>query len=182
MNDRIVYAHLRASGPRAGSIFYVGQGARRRMGSSEHKTQAWIDTVAEFGVVGFVLADGLTSDEARALEAAVVLVLRPWLTNARAGGGRGPSVGKPTPMLGRKHTPEAIAKITERMRTNHPMKGRKGADNPLTGRKNTPEAIANITASNWMRGKKHSEETKAKMKAAYAKRKAEKNVGSIAAV
>lgn len=171
MNDRIVYAHLRASGPRAGSIFYVGQGApRRRHASSFHKTQAWIDTVAECGVVGIVLAEGLTSDEARALEAQVTLALRPWLTNKHPGGTTGhKKPGLKSPMLGYKHTPEAIAKMTEYQRTNHPMKGRKHSEETIAKMR-----MKNSGENHPSFGKKTSEETKKKIsekvKAAWAKR------------
>lgn len=69
---------------------------------------------------------------------------------------------------GKKMSEEAVRKMSEHMKerlkdpTNHPMYGRKGKDNPLFGIKLSEEHKNKIGKSN--KGKKRSEECKAKMR------------------
>jgi predicted RNA-binding protein with RPS1 domain len=186
-----VYEHLRAD---TGEVFYVGKGTRKRaqLATRHHRSKWWQRVVEKAG--GFSIrycAQGLTDNEAKALEIAKIAELRAMgvdLCNMTNGGDGTSGYVKSAEWrrkVGLAHkgkiiTPEVREKISNSVRANK--------------YKHTPAARAKISAA--LMGKKnalgfkHSEEWKRKQKLALTgnksrtgqKRSAEERAKSSAAL
>lgn len=106
-----IYAHARATGPRAGSIFFIGKGKRanvRQIGGRAYcykdRSTEWQSIVKQSGLSVMILVDGLEEHEAQAMLPGLITQLKPYLCNKL--------VNINSPMKGFKHTPETKAKIS----------------------------------------------------------------------
>jgi hypothetical protein len=136
-SDFYVYAHTRGDD---GYIFYIGKGCRRRAWSSNGRNDEWKSIVQSVGFNVLILHDGLTQEQAFAIEIDEILKVseKVTLANRTKGGSGGTSQGY-------KHSDEIRAIISAA------QKGRKKSDEHKEKLR-----MANI-------GKKLSKDTRRKM-------------------
>lgn len=182
-----VYQHVKADN---GEVFYVGKGMGRRAYDSYHRSKYWKKIVAKHGVrVEFVKVD-ITEPESLALEIATIEKYRQHdfkiinMTNGGDGtsgythtdehkqmmslalsGENNPRYGKEGTRKGAVATPATI----EKLRSSHLGK-RLSEEQRTKIQQSTKKARQGIKTPG-MTGKRHSEETKAKMRAKARGRK-----------
>lgn len=191
MRNYYVYVHKRLTD---GSVFYVGQGCKRRAWSRSGRNRHWHRTVAKYGYAVEIIIEGLSQTCALSMERATISFYgRENLCNLTDGGDIGPTGLKHseevrraqsermkgnTNTLGKTMSEENRAKLSERMRGRVVSEETKAK---LRGKTHTPETRAKIAAANrgrimspeWIernaaarRGRKLSEEHKDKLRAA----------------
>ena len=136
-SDFYVYAHTRGDND---SIFYIGKGCRRRAWSSNGRNDEWKFIVESVGFNVLILHDGLTQEEAFAIEIDEILKAskKAKLANKTKGGAGGTSQGY-------KHSDEIRSIISAAQK----------------GRKKSDEHKEKLRAANI--GKKLSKDTRRKM-------------------
>lgn len=142
MSTHYVYVHKRATD---GTIFYVGQGRKRRAWSTSGRNTHWHRIVAKYGYEIELIITGLRPECALSMERATIAFYgRGNLCNLTDGGDIGPT--------GLKHSEETKKAHSERLHGNtHTL-----------GRKLTDEHRAAISAK--LRDRPVSEETRAKLR------------------
>lgn len=191
MRSYYVYVHKRHTD---GSVFYVGQGCKKRAWSHSGRNRHWHRTVAKYGYAVEIIIEGLSQTCALSMERATISFYgRENLCNLTDGGDIGPTGLKHseevrraqsermkgnTNTLGKTMSEENRAKLSERMRGRVASEETKAK---LRGKTHTPETRAKISAANrgrimspeWIernaaarRGRKLSEEHKDKLRAA----------------
>jgi len=180
-NIYYVYTHTRLD---TGAVFYVGKGKERRAFWQNQRNKHWKAIVAKAGFDVNFVALGLSEKEAFELEKETISYYgRANLANY-TDGGDGASGAKRSSelkelmkqkMLGRKFSPETIAKMKEAAKQRSPDFQVKRAEK-LRGRKHSDEHRAKIAAAGI--GRKLSQEAKDKI-SAYHKGKP-KNKDAVA--
>lgn len=159
-----VYLHLRATGPRAGSVFYVGKGSGRRAWSKCGRNKHWKSTAGKYGFEVTLVADDLDEDVAFELEKELIAELREHLCNFDEGG-KGATGGCYHYMYGKSHSSETRKLMSETHKGRSPseehrlklskalkgragsMLGRAGPDHPMHGRKHTMETRGRMSVT-----------------------------------
>lgn len=142
MRTYYVYVHKRKSD---GSVFYVGQGCKKRAWSQSGRNRHWHRIVAKHGYEVKVIIEGVSQPCALSMERATISFYgRGNLCNLTDGGDIGPT--------GLKHSMEVRHAQSERMLGNQHTKGRKLSE----------EHRAAISVG--LRGREVSEETRAKLR------------------
>ncbi len=164
--------------------FYVGKGHGRRAWEASEKRRSphWVNIARKHGVFVEIYRDGLTEDQAFEEEKGLILNLREVgikLVN-QTDGGEGASGVKMTDEkkailraalmghkfnLGRVHNEEVRARMSEAQRKRYES----GAAHPFEGRTHSPMTKALI--SKRLQGRKFTDETREKMRAAGIGRK-----------
>ena len=164
-----VYAHVRATGPRAGSVFYVGKGQGRRAWAKDGRNGWHKRTADKHGFEHLILAEGMTEAEAYALEYEVVLALREHLCNI-TDGGHGIGSGAMHPLFG-KPRPESVKAALRAANI-----GKRASEETRTRMRASSKRLPPTN-----KGISHSPEARAKMSAAHTgKSKSEFHKANIA--
>lgn len=176
-----VYIHIRLDTKK---VFYVGKGKGRRAFGSNQRNKHWTAIVAKAGFDVHFVATGLTEEDAFKLEKETISYYgRANLVNY-TDGGDGSSGAKKSPefkelmrqkMLGRKFSPETIAKM-KKIAKNRGQEFQEKRSAKLRGRKHSDEHRAKIAQAGI--GRKLSQEAKDKI-SAYHKGKS-KNRDAVA--
>lgn len=146
MRNYYVYVHKRLTD---GSVFYVGQGCKRRAWSRSGRNRHWHRIVAKHGYIVDLIIEGLSQVCALSMErAAISFYGRENLCNLTDGGDIGPT--------GLKHSEEVRRAQSERMRGNQHTKGRKLSEDHKAA------------ISDWSRNRVVTEETRAKLRGKVA--------------
>jgi hypothetical protein len=140
VKNHYVYIHRRKSN---GTVFYVGQGVRRRAWRTDNRNIHWRRIVGKHGYTVHIVFDGLSQVCAFSMEAALIRFYgRSNLCNLTDGGEVGP--------LGMKQSEKMIRAQSERMKGNHHTKGWVMPEEERAkrrGHKQTPESIAQRIAT-----------------------------------
>jgi group I intron endonuclease len=171
-------------------VFYVGKGTRRRFKSQANRNKHWHNIVGKHGFTHEIVARFATHEEAYEHEKFLIWCFRDMglvLANISDGGKGRTGAGIPhteehkkmmserhagegNPFFGKKHSEDAIKKITQHStgvcRISEEVKKKMSDDR--RGVKRPPSVGEKIRAART--GTKASEETKAKMRIAQAKR------------
>lgn len=116
INVFYVYAHYKKT---TGEIFYIGKGSKNRVLSKSGRNQHWKNIVKKHGFTWKILKDGMTNDEACALEIKLIKKNKNKLCNIAKGGESGlfgielsaqHKVKLREAKLGKKQSPEHAAK------------------------------------------------------------------------
>jgi hypothetical protein len=82
-----VYAHKTISPRKAGEVFYIGKGQRRRAWLATGRNPHWQRVASKYGFSVIILADGLSEKAAFDLEKSIILICgRAALCNLTDGG------------------------------------------------------------------------------------------------
>jgi hypothetical protein len=181
-----VYVHRKKSDC---SPFYVGKGHGRRAWETSEKRRSshWTNTAKKHGVFVEIYQDGLTEDEAFAVEKRLIAELKSLGANLvnQTDGGEGTSGLKMTEEkkailraalvghkfnLGRKYSPEIRQKMSEGQKRAYEL-GRRAS---FEGRTHSP--MTKQLLSNKLKGRKFSDETKEKMRQARLGKKLSEDV------
>lgn len=168
-----VYVHRRAT---TGAVFYVGKGTDRRAWEAFNRNQHWRRIVQKHGYTVELVLRGAQEWYACEYERELIAYYgRDQLCN-KTDGGEGVSGYKSTPernekirraATGRKHTPESRMKMSAAQR-GHPgptLEVRRRYSEEYKGRTLSPETRRKMADAR--RGRKHTEEAKRNMRAAF---------------
>lgn len=158
MKKFYIYTHSKPNG----EIFYVGKGTAKRAYKTSQRNKFWWNIVNKYDYKVKIVKYFATDEEAAVAETKLIAKYRKEgvkLVNQTDGGDGGSA--------GRIWSDKTRKKLSERvMGEKNPMFGVK-----LTKKQREERSKARLGKNNFFYGKKHSEETKKKLRAAWKRRR-----------